>query len=147
MNLRINTIYQLSKPFIALKILEREGILVMNRQREDLVQIGIKVESETLFEYYLRKPVKEEIIKLLLRSFDGIFDHIVPVNTVEMAYKLNMKEDVLHKHLSEIQSDGMIYYHRFTLSNALKFLVPREDQYTLNPIVKDIRKYLQIKKG
>lgn len=140
--------YNLSvvKTFHSLEILEREGILVMNQQREDLVQIGIKVESETLFEYYLRKPVKEEIIKLLLRSFDGIFDHIVPVNTVEMAYKLNMKEEVLHKHLSEIQSDGIIYYHRFTQSNALKFLVPREDQYTLNPIVKDIRKYLQLKK-
>jgi len=140
--------YNLSvvKTFHSLEILEREGILVMNQQREDLVQIGIKVDSETLFEYYIKKPVKEEIIKLLLRSFDGIFDHVVPVNTVEMAYKLNMKDDVLHKHLSEIQNDGMIYYHRFTQSNALKFLVPREDQYTLNPIVKDIRKYLQLKK-
>ncbi|MCC7520741.1 MAG: RecQ family ATP-dependent DNA helicase [Flavobacteriaceae bacterium] len=140
--------YNLSvvKTFHSLEILEREGILVMNQQREDLVQIGIKVESETLFEYYIKKPIKEEIIKLLLRSFDGIFDHVVPVNTVEMAYKLNMKDEVLHKHLSEIQNDGMIYYHRFTQSNALKFLVPREDQYTLNPIVKDIRKYLQLKK-
>jgi len=140
--------YNLSvvKTFHSMEILEREGILVMNQQREDFHQIVFKADSDQLFDYYPKRPVKEQIIKLLLRTYDGILENEIIINPVSLAQSLNQKTDVLEKHLTELHKDGILNYKHFPHSNGIKFLVPREDQFTINKIILEIRQYIQLKK-
>lgn len=140
--------YNLSvvKTFYAMEILEREGVLVMNQQREDVNEVFFTADETQLFEYYIKNPVKEKIVKILLRTYDGIFDNATIIYPIQIAQTLGMTTTVVEQHLDELHKDGMIEYHKFKHSNTLRFLVPREDKYTINPILVNVKKYVEQKK-
>ena len=134
------------KTFHSMEMLERAGILSMNQQREDSFQLVITASNDQLFEYYISNKVKEEILKVILRTYDGVFENIVSINPFYIGQKLNLGNDLIEKHLNEIHQDGIVYFQSSKNTNTLRFLVPREDQYTLNKVIVDIQKYFVLKK-
>lgn len=138
--------YSVVKAFYVLEILEREGILAMNQQKEDVHEVYFTADETQLFEYYLKNKLKEKIVKFLLRTYDGIFDNPTPIYPVQISKVLEMNVIEVEKHLNELHNDGMIEYHKYAHSNTLRFLVPREDQYTINRILVDVRKYIEQKR-
>ncbi len=134
------------KMHYTMEIFEREGLIALSQQRENYHQIVIKASSNQLFEYYKKNPIKELIIKFLLRNYEGILDYPTRVNPYEIAQNLKVEVGEIEKKLTEIHMDGIIDYQNQVGTTALRFLLPREDQYTMNRITKEVQKYLRLKK-
>ena len=141
--------YKLSivRTFNSLQLLEREEIIKLSREANKFTRVRITATNEQLFSYYQRNSKKEKILKILLRSYDGIFDNAAVINLFSIAKKLSISIKSLDKELNDIHIDGVINYTNTKNASTLQFLKPREDSYTINRIAKDIKQQRKVKKA
>lgn len=135
----------LLKTFKAMEVFERKGILKQKLHFKPVAKIKILLNPQHLFSYYRQNPVKEQIIKLLLRTYEGILDLTKEVNTKSLAAKLNLTDIVLEVHLRNMQNDGIINYSKANYDTKIRFLVPREDAFVINPILEYLKQFNKIK--
>jgi len=133
------------RTYNSLQLLEREEIITLSNRFDEFTKIKITASNEQLFAYYIRSPKKEKILKLLLRTYDGIFENAVVVNQFNIAKKLNTTISKLEKQLNDINIDGIINYSNSKKASTIQFLKPREDAYTINRISKDINQQEKVK--
>ncbi len=140
--------YNLSiiKTYNGLQLLEREEIIKLSSHNNPFSKLVFTANSEQLFAYYIRNSLKEKTLKLILRTYDGIFDSMQIINPLKLSKKLNLSLSQLEKQLLEIHNDGIITYQSIKNRTTLRFLKPREDDYTINRIAKDIKQQQQVKK-
>ncbi len=69
----------------------------------------------------------EPLIKLILRSYEGAFDHFVKINEDFLARKMEVTVRELRKMLRELQSLGMLFYEPHKEKPQIVFLQPRLD--------------------
>ena len=134
------------KTFNGLQLLEREEIIKLNSHNNPFSKLVFTANSEQLFAYYIRNSLKEKILKLILRTYDGVFDTMQIINPYILSKKLNLSLSQLEKQLIEIHNDGLINYKSVKNRATLRFLKPREDDYTINRIARDIKQQQQVKK-
>jgi len=129
-----------------LTFLEREGIMQMTSIGKNKSELVFNTSNKQLFSYYKRNPIKELILKSILRTYDGIIDTIRIINLHSLALKLAMSESELDKHLQEIQKDGIIRYQSGNTDAGIKFVKPREDKYTISGVIHNLKQLQNIKK-
>lgn len=134
------------KAYNGLELLEREGILQISKTGKAVSELVFTVTNEHLFDYYKRNPDKEKILRLLLRTYEGIHQSFQRINTYTLSKKLRISLKQLEKQLLEINTDGIINYQANKNSSKLLFLKPREDNYTMNSIGMSIQKQEKVKR-
>lgn len=140
-------IYNLStaKVFNTLELFENEGLITLSHHKEEQYWLHCSSDTEQLFHYYQNKNTKEQIIKYLLRTYDGILEHSTLIFPDIIADHLNLTKQVLIKNILDMEKDNMIEFQYFTKTNGIKFLVPREDQYTLSSLIYNNKKRIENK--
>ncbi len=113
--------------FNSLKFLEREGYIAMSESVYHSSKIHINVNKEDLYRFEVSNPVYEPIIKLLLRSYGGLFDYYVPVNEQEIAKRLKTEKTFVVKQLHELKKLDIIDYIENTDLPKILFLQERKD--------------------
>lgn len=131
--------------FNALKVLERENIIIFDNNFRKKSTIKFIISNQQLFDYFDRYPSKIEFIKLLLRNYGGIFDHYVSINEYKLAEKLKLSKGKFITVLNELMKDGILNYSNGNSNSKLNFLVNREDDYTINSISRNIEKQNDLK--
>ncbi|HIP47625.1 MAG TPA: RecQ family ATP-dependent DNA helicase [Lutibacter sp.] len=134
------------KTYNGLDLLEREGILKVSKMGKSISELVFTANNEQLFEYYKRNSKKERILRLLLRTYDGIYQSFQTINTFNLSKKLGISIPKLENDLSEMDKDGIVSYQANKNDSKLLFLKPREDNYTINSIVTSIQKQEKNKK-
>jgi len=99
---------------------------------------------ETL-EYSGKNKQFGDLIRLILRSYGGVFDVSKKIDEYLLARKLKITFTQIISHLNSIKNDGIIEYTQATSSSFIQFLVPRDDMRTINNVAKNIKKYQKIK--
>lgn len=118
--------------FNSLKFLEREGYLALSESVYHSSKIHIKVNKEDLYKFEVANKTYEPIIKLLLRSYGGLFDYYVPINEQEIAKRLKIdKKSVIHQ-LKTLKKLDFIDYIESTDLPKIIFLQERKDASKLN---------------
>ena len=135
----------LLQTFNALKILERENIIVLDDNFSKKSTVKFIVSNTQLFNYLDRHPSKNDLIKLILRSYGGIFDHYTTINEYNLAKKLGVSKNDFIKALKALMKDEILIYSSENSNSRLTFLVLREDNYTINSISKNIEKHSKLK--
>jgi ATP-dependent DNA helicase RecQ len=108
-----------------LKVLEQEGYLGFNEQVFIPTKAQFICNKERLYQFESENPGLEPIIKLLLRSYEGIFDQLVPVNE-NMLAKWAKKDSVqVKKELTELDFYHIIQYEPQKDNPQLWLLQPR----------------------
>lgn len=79
--------------FNALKFLEKEGYLVMTEAIENPSKVFVKAGKNDLYRFQVENPLYDKFIKLLLRSYSGLFSDFVVVNENELASRLNTEAE------------------------------------------------------
>ena len=133
------------RSYNSLQLLEREEIIKLSSSSNNFTKIKITATNERLFAYYQRNPLKEKIIKVLLRTYDGIFETASIVNLHNITKKLGIPFKTLDKELNDSHIDGIINYIPAKNNTTLQFLKPREDTYTINRIAKDVEQQQKVK--
>ena len=129
----------------AIKILVRENIILLDDNYTQKSTLQFLVKSAQVFHYVNAHPLKNDLVKLLLRSYGGIFEHTTIINEHILAKKLNLSKSKILEQLQELHINGMVHFTQKNITSKLLFLVPREDNYTINPVSKNIEQQNSLK--
>ncbi len=105
-----------------LKILAQEELIDYNEQFFSPSVVVFTTNKTTLHELEKTYPQYDDIIKGLLRSYEGIFDYPCPINETELAKFISIKRDKLQKALEEIHGLGILEYTPQKEKPQIRFL-------------------------
>ncbi|MCW3079975.1 ATP-dependent DNA helicase RecQ [Segetibacter sp.] len=94
----------------AIKALEQEGILSFNEQVFIPAKVGFTCTKENLLQFENSHPPLENLIKYLLRSYEGVFDNEVSINEKLISRLTKLPAQELSDQLKELQAFGVVNY-------------------------------------
>ena len=94
----------------ALRFLEREGYILMNESLETPSRIHFESNREDIYRFQVENKSLDPFIKLLLRSYSGVFTEFVQVNETELSKRAGIKEDEVVSNLQKLQKAGILSY-------------------------------------
>ncbi len=87
--------------FNAIKFLEKEGYLILSDAIKNTSRVFISLNRNQLYEFQVRHAYYDPFIKILLRSYPGLFSGYVRINEYEIsrraAITVEKTQDILHK--------------------------------------------------
>jgi ATP-dependent DNA helicase RecQ len=113
------------KSYQALKILEREGIINLNENGYQVSRVMIKVNRQDLYDFQLRNPSYDSLIKTLVRSYGGLETEYSPVDEGLLAQRLSVGAKDIKTGLLRLKKNGIIDYIHSNQKQSISYLVPR----------------------
>jgi ATP-dependent DNA helicase RecQ len=86
------------------------------------------------------------LINIVLRSYGGIFEQPTKINEYWLSQKAKTSVSRVIELLQQLNQEGIIEYQKANSNSDLLFLVPREDNFAINRISKNIVQYIAQKK-
>lgn len=96
--------------FSALKILEKEGLLLLGTELENPSRIMFNIGHNELYTFQVENPGYDAFIKLILRSYGGVFSEFTRINEKEIAKRANIKEEKVEQLLRKLHSLKLLTY-------------------------------------
>ncbi|RLD80093.1 MAG: RecQ family ATP-dependent DNA helicase [Bacteroidetes bacterium] len=118
--------------FSALKILEKEGFILLGSELESPSKIMFKIDHNQLYTFQVENPAYDPFIKLLLRSYGGLFSEFTRINEKELAKRVNTTDDKIRIALNNMQKMGLIIYVPATSTPQLLMISDRIDTKSLS---------------
>ena len=121
--------YQL-KPLVvfnSVKLLEKEGYLSLNDHVFEVSRLMFTINHNRLYEFEVKNPRFEKLIKVLLRNYGGVFDQYVFINENLIASKLFLEKSQVVEQLLQLQKLDILEYLPSSKFPRLIFLEPRID--------------------
>lgn len=115
----------------SLKIMEREGYLVLSDAILLPSRVHIRVSNEELYKYEVKNLADETLIKAMLRMYGGLFETYVRISEMDLARRTGKSGEVVAKDLARFDQLGLISYLPRTDQPQLTLLQPRPDAYSL----------------
>ena len=128
-----------------LQILDRTSILKLSQHFNYQTQLQFIVSNDTVFNYMERHPKLEMVIKSILRTYGGIFEHLLKINISILANKVSKTEDDVIIALNQLKKDQIVEFIFSNTDSEITFLQPREDDKTINRIAKVVEQQHQVK--
>jgi ATP-dependent DNA helicase RecQ len=122
----------------AILALDRSSVLSLTQHFKRKSTVQVLVSSNELFQYLEKNREISIIIKSLLRTYGGIFDQLVKINTLLIADKANVSEDQVIKTLVRLEKENIIGLNLKKTDAEITFIEPREDDKTINRIANTI---------
>jgi len=130
----------------ALQALDRTSVISLSKQYRNSSTIMFLVNSNLLFSYLEKHQDISMIVKSILRTYGGVFDQEVKINTSIIAKKLSLNDDNIISNLIQLQKDQIISLKLQKTDAEITFLQPREDDKTINRIANIIEQQNDLKK-
>ena len=116
----------------ALNTLDRIGVLQLSRQFGRKSVLRFTLSSDQLLTYFEKDPRISLIGKTILRIYGGIFEVLTPVNLDLVAGKIGRSAGFVIEVLQQMEKDEVAELQLFDTDAVITFLVPREDDKTIN---------------
>ena len=126
-------------------ILENYGIIENSKDQQNKSTIQFMVDSKKVISYAINNIYLKNFIDSLLRTYTGLFQQIVYINEFELAKKNSCTSSQVIQYLEQLHKDEILIYEPSSKNSKLMFLVPREDDRTINRHEKEINNYLKQK--
>jgi ATP-dependent DNA helicase RecQ len=111
----------------ALKILEQDGYLQLTDELNRPSMVHFRVTRDDLYRYQVANSQFDAFIKLLLRSYTGMFTEYSAINETLLAKRANTKVEVIYKYLNTLDTQKIIHYIPQTDTPYIVFLQERVD--------------------
>ena len=131
----------------ALKILDRTSIISLEERFKNTAFLQIIIGNTALFNYIEKHPKQALIIKVVLRSHEGVFDHSTEIFTQTIAKKINLSEDEVISHLTALNKAEIVQFESSKTDAQITFIEPREDDKTIHRISKIVIQQHDLKKA
>ena len=130
----------------AIKILSNNGVLEIDNQYNKKSTLQFIVNSKTaLFYLNKNKPLKD-FTNSILRTYSGLFDGEIKIDEFFIAKKAGITTKLVLSYLEQLQKDTIVKYKPIKNDAEITFLLPREDDYTINKFSREIKQYIHQKK-
>jgi len=125
----------------AIKMLNNEKILLYKESANSKSTLRFKLENKALITYSQTHIKQQKTIQLLLRCYGGIIENRTVINETSLASKLKIRKENLQKKLELLHRDNIVSYNPAKKMSQITFIVPREDDFTINTIKRNIENY------
>jgi ATP-dependent DNA helicase RecQ len=89
--------------FSSFKILELEDLVTFTEAMHVPSQFKFIASTEKLYNYQLSHPLMDQFIRLMLRSYPGLFDELVKINEFELSKRSGLSQEMIVKNLLALQ--------------------------------------------
>lgn len=113
--------------FNSLKFIEREGYISMSDSVFQPSRIKLELNKEDLYKFQVQNPAFDSFIKLLLRSYSGLFDNFIRINEAEISRKTDLSHADVIKRLLYLHQHKILTYAQQTDLPQITFIRPRVD--------------------
>jgi ATP-dependent DNA helicase RecQ len=96
--------------FNALKFIEREGFIILNEAIGNPSRILFNVRKDDLYRFQVENARYDPLIKMILRSYGGIFTEPAVINETELANRLSTSTDEIKKALNFLTQQEILTY-------------------------------------
>jgi ATP-dependent DNA helicase RecQ len=94
----------------SLKVLQREGYLEVTEELNNPSRVHFKVARDDLYKFQIANEKLDGFIKLLLRSYSGMFSSFVAIDETLLAKRSGLGPDGVYQYLLRLSSSGIIQY-------------------------------------
>ena len=94
----------------SLLFLQREGYMEFTEEINNPSRVHFVVSRDDLYKFQVANESFDVFIKLLLRSYTGMFSGYVPVNEEALAHKSASTRDIIYNYLVKLSSLNIIRY-------------------------------------
>jgi ATP-dependent DNA helicase RecQ len=115
----------------ALQVLELQGYLRLDDFGDTQSRIRITAPPHDVYEFQVRHPGYDHLVKVLLRSYEGLFENYVPVREQELARRAELSPAETVRQLEVLQQQQLLDYLPARRHPELTFLTERLDQKNL----------------
>jgi ATP-dependent DNA helicase RecQ len=123
----------------ALNSLDRLAIIQLSKEFGRRTSLQFLVPSEKLLDYFKSDASISVVGKTILRMYGGIFETSTAINLELVAKKTGLNVPKVIEALQRMQRDELVDLSLFLTDASITFLVPREDDKTINVIVKEVK--------
>ncbi len=131
--------------FNAFRILDQHSVISLHESFSKKTSVQVRVGKQVLFDYLEKNQRVVPVVQTLLRTYGGIFDFVTKINTFLIAKKTEVPEQRVLQVLEQLQKDDILDYEAQDNDLSLVFLVPREDELTINAFAKKVTERHQLK--
>ncbi|MFA6404181.1 MAG: RecQ family ATP-dependent DNA helicase [Salinivirgaceae bacterium] len=96
--------------YSSLKLLQQSGFLELSEEVDNPSRLIFLVTRDDLYRYQVANMAEDKFIKLLLRSYTGMFTEYRPIDEDELAKRANTTRDVITGYLIKLGRDKIITY-------------------------------------
>lgn len=129
----------------ALLLLDRNAVISLMQQFNFRTRIQFITTNEVLFKYLETHLDLNILVKVLLRTYGGIFDYETKIDLGLVIRKSKLTEKQVVNQLQRLEKDEVISLQMSNTDSEITFLKPREDDITINPIAKTIEQQHTLK--
>ncbi len=113
--------------FNSLKILHRAGYVEFTEELEMPSKVHFIVQREELYRFQVANEAFDRFIKLLLRSYTGLFTEYVAINEELLAKRANITRQQVYQFLNKMNHVKVIKYIPQKKTPLITYLQARED--------------------
>ncbi len=117
--------------YSSLKFLQKDGYLELTDELSNKSKVHFKVNRDDLYNFQLSNEQYDRFIKLLLRTYTGLFTNYTKIDETELARKANVKIDLIYKYLNRLKSFKIIDYIPYRKTPMIVFIEERRDKKNL----------------
>lgn len=128
--------------FNAVRFLEKAGVIALSEHLRETSQIHFKLNGEELMDYEDNHPDEAEFVKLLLRSYAGVFTQYVKIDEQTLAPRADMSVEEVCAHLSTLHKAGVLSYQPQNEIPLIVFLQDRQPEKYIffDPAIYEVQK-------
>ncbi len=101
---------QLSRVWHSLRILQRQGYFEFTEEIDSPSRVGFVVARDELYKYQVENEELDQFIKLLLRSYTGLFTGYAVIDEALLADRASTASAVIVSYLKRLRTDKIIDY-------------------------------------
>lgn len=129
-----------SRVFNALKVLEQQDVLALSEAIHQPARLHILVNNTVLYDFELRNPKIAGVLKLLLRTYGGLFENYVRIDENYLARKSGVSAEEIIKLLEKLKEHELLDYVPAREDPTLTFLRNREHKLHYDQEAVKVRK-------
>lgn len=99
-----------SETYNSLQFLQREGYLEFTEEINNPSRVHFSVGRDDLYKFQVANETYDGFIKLLLRSYSGMFTEFVAINEELLARKAALSRDTVYQYLLRLSAQNIIRY-------------------------------------
>lgn len=120
-----------ARTYSCLKILEQAGWLTLTEAVWSPSALLLTADKEAIYDYMLRQPKLDAILKSILRSYQGAFQHHINIKEEQLARFLNIPAEEVVKALELMAKEDILDYQPRKDKPQIVFLEERVDPANL----------------
>ncbi|MBW8325468.1 MAG: RecQ family ATP-dependent DNA helicase [Prolixibacteraceae bacterium] len=102
--------FQITTVYNSLKILQREGYLELTDELDNPSKVYFQVDRDDLYKFQVANAELDGFIKLLLRSYTGLFTNYVAIDEQLMAQRASISPELVYQFLVKLRTQKIIDY-------------------------------------